>query len=562
MRRTWTVVLALSIGAMLVGRGYPLLEPDEGRNVEVAREMARDDDFVLPHLDGLPYLDKPATYFVTVAMALRAFGGSEGAARLPSLAFTLGTILLVWRLGRRFEPEAGPIAAIAFATMPLVLAFSRTVIFDSALLFLETLTLYAGWRALRRERDADLWAGFAWAVMGVGAIVKGPVAIIVPLLVLTVFAWLAGLSLRPLFRVRAWPWLFATSLPWFIAVSLRRPDFPHYAFIYESLQRVGTRTHGRGGPIWYFIPVAIGASFPWCVPAFAAAARAWRARAERRTEHGRVAVFLASWALVPLVFFSLSQSKLPGYYLPALPAIALAAGIFLARGAFRAVHVAGALLLLLGIALVPASGVATAALPTALERQEFPGFALDFGVVLGFAGLCATLGAARRDVRIVVAALALPVALLPIAGGRFLEAIGRGRSSKDLAAAIDRAVPAAQVVGANAYPTSLRYYLDRPVLLATATGSELTSNYVMSRLEEFRALDLSPLRPEGWWRVALDACSSPTVFVTHVDSPEQRALAARLPLIALGGADEKFAAYGPCSAGSSSNLPPPTSHLP
>src|SRR5690242_4688689 len=82
VRRTWILVLALATFGLCWGRGYPLLEPDEGRNVEVAREMAREGDFVLPHLDDLPYLDKPATYFATVAMALRVFGGSESAARL------------------------------------------------------------------------------------------------------------------------------------------------------------------------------------------------------------------------------------------------------------------------------------------------------------------------------------------------------------------------------------------------------------------------------------------------------------------------------------------------
>jgi 4-amino-4-deoxy-L-arabinose transferase-like glycosyltransferase len=556
MPRPWIFVLALALGALCWGRGYPLLEPDEGRNVEVAREMARDGDWVLPHLDGLPYLDKPATYFAAVALSLKVFGESEGAARLPSLLFTFGSIALAWRLGRRMgRPGAGEIAALALATMPLAMAFSRTVIFDPALAFLETLTLFGAWHALDGRGGGERWAALTWAAMGVGAIVKGPVAIIVPLLVLASFALAAGVSPRPLLRWRAWPWLFVTSLPWFIAVSLRRPDFPYYAFVHESLQRVATKALGRGGPIWYFIPVALAGSFPWSVPAIAAAAHAWRGRAQRRSAEGRAAVFLAAWALVPLVFFSLSQSKLPGYYLPALPAIALAAGILLARaraeGAFAgaartAALVTAAILMVLGVALVPAAGSVAMRLPTELQRQEFPGFALDFGVVLCATALALVLALRRRDVLLASAVLALPVIALPFAGRPFLDAVGRGRSSKDLVAAIERKAPRARVVGANAWPTSLRYYLDRPVLLASGSASELTSNYIISRLDEFRAAPDSPLRPADWWRGAMDACETPTVFVTHVRTPEDTLLAARLPRIAVGGADEKFVAYGPC----------------
>jgi 4-amino-4-deoxy-L-arabinose transferase-like glycosyltransferase len=372
-------------------------------------------------------------------------------------------------------------------------------------------------------------------------------------LVTLAFGLLAGVPLRPFFRLRAWPWLFATGLPWFIAVSLRRPDFPRYAFIYESLERVGTRTHGRGGPIWYFVPVALAASFPWCLPALAAAARALSARARRREPGARAGVFLASWALVPLVFFSFSQSKLPGYYLPALPAIALAGGIHIARAARRGESetgrwslVAGILFLLVGVLLVPAAGSVASRLPTALERQEFPGFALDFGLVLGLAGLGATLGSVKKDLRVATLALVLPALAVPVAGGRLLEAVARGRSSRDLATLIETRARGATVVGVHAYPTSLRYYLDRPVLLSTATGGEMTSNYVMSRLNEFRDVESSPLRPEDWWRARMDECPEPTVFVARVRTPEDSVLAAQLPLIARGGADEKFAAYGPC----------------
>lgn len=564
--RAWLAACALVLGALFWGLGdYPLLEPDEGRNVEVAREMSRSGDYLLPHLNGLPYLDKPATYFAAVAASLALFGESERAARLPSLLFTLGTIALVWRLGRSLgAPGTGEIAAVAFATMPLALAFSRTVIFDAALAFLEALTLFAAWRGFTDDRNARGWFALAWAAMGLGAITKGPVAIIVPLLIVTAFGFGAGRPLRPFFSLRAWPWIFVTGLPWFVAVSIRRPDFPAYALVYESLQRVATKSAGRPGPIWYFVPVLLAGSFPWIGPAIAGAIRAVRLRARRRESDGWPAVFVASWALVPLVFFSLSQSKLPGYYLPALPGVALAAAMLLARAlqdegalrqAARSTIAVAAVMGALGVAVLVLADVAFVQVPLSPQaRPLLPGVTLGLGAALALGGTVAFFGARLRLVWVMAAGLALPVPAAPFAAGPFLEAVARDRSSRDLAASIEAAAPGAEVVGVAAYPTSLRYYLDRPVFLSSGTAVEMTSNYVVSRAAEFRGLPGSPLRPEGWWREALVACAVPTVFVARIGRPEVAEIARALPFIAAGGADGKFLAYGPCRTG---NVPMP-----
>jgi len=559
--RAWLVACALVLGALFWGLGdYPLLEPDEGRNVEVAREMSRSGDYLLPHLNGLPYLDKPATYFAAVAASLALFGESERAARLPSLLFTLGTIALVWRLGRSLgAPGTGEIAAVAFATMPLALAFSRTVIFDAALAFLEALTLFAAWHGLTGDRNARGWFALAWAAMGLGAITKGPVAIIVPLLIVTAFGFGAGRPLRPFFSLRAWPWIFVTGLPWFIAVSIRRPDFPAYALVYESLQRVATKSAGRPGPVWYFVPVLLAGSFPWIGPAIAGAIRAVRLRARRRESDGWPVVFVASWALVPLVFFSLSQSKLPGYYLPALPGVALAAAMLLARAlqdegalrqAARSTIAVAAVMGVLGVAILVLADVAFVQVPLSPQaRLHLPGVTLGLGAALALGGAVTFFGARLRLVWVMAAGLALPVPATPFAAGPFLEAVARNRSSRDLAASIEAVAPGARVVGVAAYPTSLRYYLDRPVLLSSGTAVEMTSNYVVSRAAEFRGLPGSPLRPGGWWREALAACAEPTVFVARIGRPEVAEISRTLPFIAAGGADGKFLAYGPCRTG-------------
>jgi 4-amino-4-deoxy-L-arabinose transferase-like glycosyltransferase len=556
----WIAVGALTLLALGWGLGgYPLLEPDEGRNAQVAREMARGGDWVLPHLNGLPYLDKPALYFAAVALGLKVFGDSEGGARAASLAFVFGTVLVVWRLGRRMGPPGtGEIAAVALATMPLALAYSRTVIPDPALLFLETATLGAAWRGFADESRAVRWFALSWALAGFGLITKGPVAIIVPVLIFAAWGRATGVRLRPYFALRAWPWMLLTGLPWLIVVSLRRPDFLYYAVVFESLQRFATTTHGRQQPIWFFVPVVLAGSFPWIVPAIAGLAQAVRRRAARRSDEGRAVVFAIAWALVPIVFFSFSQSKLAGYCLPALPGVALGAGLFFASAlrdqaigisAARSCAVVASMLLALALAMAVGIRFVTAVPRLATPvREAIPGFALAFAAALAVAAALAAWGAHRSSVWIGAAALALPLAIVPFIGSPLMRAVGRDRSSIDLAAAIERAAPVARVVAIAVYPTSLRYYLDRPVLMTTDTGDEMFSHYVGSRFAEFRDLPGSPLRPVDWWRTALDACDEPTVFVARDGAPESATLAAQLPRIGRGGASGRVIAYGPCGA--------------
>ncbi|PYO76397.1 MAG: dolichyl-phosphate-mannose--protein mannosyltransferase, partial [Gemmatimonadetes bacterium] len=129
--------MLLVLAAVALGwnvSGYRLFDPDEGRNAEVAREMSQSNDYVVPHLDGLPYLDKPIVYFAAAAAVMEVVGPTETAARLPAYLATLGTIaLLVAFARRRWGDEAGWIAGLAYATMVLPLAYARTAIFDSTL---------------------------------------------------------------------------------------------------------------------------------------------------------------------------------------------------------------------------------------------------------------------------------------------------------------------------------------------------------------------------------------------------------------------------------------------
>src|SRR5258708_36252707 len=180
--------------------GYRLFDPDEGRNAEVAREMAESRDYLVPHLDGLPYLDKPIVYFAAAAAMMELFGPTEAAARLPAYLATLATIwLLAWFARRRWGQEAGWLAGLAYSPLALPLAYSRTAIFDSTLTLCTTAAIV--WFADERPVAA-------WAAMAVGALTKGPIAIAIPLLALVSHAAATGAPMPRLF-----PWRGPRAVP-------------------------------------------------------------------------------------------------------------------------------------------------------------------------------------------------------------------------------------------------------------------------------------------------------------------------------------------------------------
>ena len=533
--------------------GYPLFDPDEGRNAEVAREMAATNDYVLPHFDGLPYLDKPIVYFASAAAVMEVLGPTETAARLPAFLFTLATlIVVVWFVRRRWGTDAGWLAALALATMPLVLAYARTTIMDSALAFCTTLAILAFWD----ERPV-----LAWAAIGLGAITKGPVAILIPLATLIPYALLTGRQLRRLFPLAGLAVFAVVALPWFLAVSQRVPEFPHYVFVRETFERVTTKRFHRTAPFWYYLPIVPVAAFPWIVPALAGLKNwRWTWLARRVNPVAQESLFLACWVLGPLLFFTLNQSKLPQYVLPLMPPFALAAARLLTRQASELPGGIGVghrtysgIAVVLGIALV--SLTIWLPVPISLtpgERAAIPGAALALGIALLISA--AMVWYAGRPGRprpaLTVMGYALTVIAMPVVSGRLLAAVGEDRSSRTLARVIQNVRPTedVEVVAVSAFPTSLPFYLGRQVLLATATARELTSNFIVDYQEQFRRDSTSPLRSADYWRSRVRDCRTPAVFVTRAGDARVRAqLDSVLPLLAVEG---KYAAYGPCAASS------------
>jgi 4-amino-4-deoxy-L-arabinose transferase-like glycosyltransferase len=535
----WLPLLLVAAALMLGWNlgGYRFLDPDEGRNAEVAREMAATNDYLIPHLDGLPYLDKPIVYFAAAALAMELLGPSEAAARLPAYLATLATILLVvWFARRRWGRDAGWVAGLALATMPMVLAYARTTIFDSTLSLFTTAAIVC----FVLDRPA-----LAWAAIGAGALTKGPIAIAIPLAALIPYCWLVGAPVRRLFPWRGLLAFGLVALPWFLAVTARIPEFPHYAFIRETFQRVTTTSFHRTAPLWYYLPIVPVAAFPWIVPALGRLGGGhvrWVWLARRVNPAARDPLLLACWVLGPLAFLTLNQSKLPQYVLPLMPALALAAARALTgAGAPKQWKAYAGTAGGLAVVLLTIPGWLSRSLPlTAAEAAAIPPSARAIAVALLASAALTALGVRRRDLLLTAGGYAIVVLVLPLVTTDLLRAVGQDRSAAALADAVRGR---GSVLAVAAYPPSLPFYLGAQVPVATAHARELTSNYIADYVDEYRRAPGSPLRPADAWQAILARCREPTVFVVRAGNRDVRAALSMLPILY---DDARYVAYGPC----------------
>ncbi len=546
MPRSRLAIIAL-LGAMLLayvyGVGsYALLEPDEGRNAEVAREMAATGDYVLPRLNGLPYLDKPVLYFAASAVSVKIAGPTAWAARLPSLFFTLGTVVLVaWFANRHLDATSAVTAAVVVLSTPFTLAYSRTVIFDAALTFFVTLALLSFYEAVQaRDSRGPYWRATGWGAVALGVLTKGPIALALPLLVAVPFAaWRR--RLRTLADGTSLLLFVAIVLPWVYVVSQEIPGYLHYVVVTETALRIGTDALGRSEPWWYFFVILPAAALPWSI---VVAARRRLAAPDAADERKQLVRFCLIWIVVPLLFFSLSRSKRPQYVLPLLPSLGiLVAALWQGRKHFDGARAGAIALMVAGsgfVVLRSTIGGWVSASPTV--AAEIPRVALALGLVCLVAGVVAWIGRTSRGWALL--GLALPVTAIPIVSLDLMRAIGDDRSTASMAAAIDHAVGGNeyQVVAIEVYPLSLPFYLRRTLILASDSGVELTSNYLVRHFAQWNRGPTT--RSADWWNEALLACTRTRVFIVAVDNHAvQTRLAAALPVIAV---NRKYAAYGPC----------------
>ena len=302
--------------------GAALFEPDEGRNAEKAREILLLRDWLTPHENFHPVLDKPIAFYWLIALSYKFFGISEWAARLPSALAALGCVALVYFFARVHWGKAqGLWSALILLTSLEFFLLARIVIFDMPLTFFMTLSLSAFYQASHsdeRNRRRMLCL-LMYSALGVATLIKGLIGLVVPGMVIFCYLLLTR-QWSILRRIELLPGVLlflAVVLPWYLAAGARHEGYLRYYFWDEHFGRFASDAFDRTQPWYYFILVGLIGFFPWSLlwPFVVSGFR-------RRTCDDKT-LFLLLWAGLPFLFFSASKSKLPHYILPIFPALAI-----------------------------------------------------------------------------------------------------------------------------------------------------------------------------------------------------------------------------------------------
>ena len=330
------VLLAVLFGALFAWRlgSAPLFNPDEGRYAEVPREMIAGGDWVTPHLDGVPYFEKPPLMYWAVAACEEAFGPSEWSVRLAPALFGVAGILMAYSAARRiYGRDAGFWSAVVLGTSLLYLAIGHLVLLDMAVSVLMSATLFCFILGMREPPGAARrWLFFGlYASAALATLTKGLMGFLIPGAVM--FLWVLLLNqwrrLWPLYLPSGASLFLVIAAPWHFLAASRNPGWAHFYLVYEHWERFFDKGHGRWGPFWYFVPILILGLFPWTGFLWSSFRDALAGGWSRRRDNAE-AWFFTIWAVFIFLFFSKSQSKLPPYILPVFPAVAVVMGRWLA----------------------------------------------------------------------------------------------------------------------------------------------------------------------------------------------------------------------------------------
>ncbi len=456
---------------------YGLWEPDEARYAEIAREMLSAGGFIVPHLNYVPYVEKPPLLYWMTALAFHLLGVNEFAARIVPAVSALAGVMLTWWFGRRvFERRRALLAAAILTTSPVYAAMAQVLTTDMLLTALLTAAFFA---LFLQWREGGRWWVAAYAAMALAVLTKGPVGVILPGAGAAVFVWRQGglrgaiAKLRPLAGLVL---VAAVALPWFIIIALRLPGFMDFYIIGEHFRRAFVSSYSHDQPFYFYLPVIVAGMLPWsiCFPLLfrsgnPKAARAW----------------CSSIAIVVLVLFSAARAKLIPYILPALPPIALlladsiVSALEDARGAqpparrWPAALVAGTGPALCAGAIACFVIAAAAPLFRVPEVRMLRSVLLAGGAILLIGGGAAALALRRRryDPGLALVMLTAAGAMLAATYGR-IEVESR-HSWAALGRELAARAPNATLIDYHRYPQAIPFYTGRRVIVAGPFLSEL-----------------------------------------------------------------------------------------
>jgi len=333
--RVLPALLLLAAFSLAFQGSRGLWEPDEGRYTNIATEMLRSGNFLVPALnDEHPHFTKPPLTYWAIAGGLSLLGWNEWGARLPNAVAYVLTVLAVYALARRLMPERAWLAAGVYASLFLPYMAANVVTTDTLLSLWEAVAMlgFATWWT-RRESHRGRWPRLGmWAAFGLAFFTKGPPGLL-PLLAIAAFVALAG-EWRRLAQVFFLPGLLvfaAVGLSWYGVVIAQRPELFEYFVRHEVVERIATGERRRN-PQWYgwlavYLPTLLVGALPWSVLVLGRLRNAGRLLGRRwwreRLASEPHAVLLALWLVAPLAVFCVARSRLPLYVLPLFVPLAL-----------------------------------------------------------------------------------------------------------------------------------------------------------------------------------------------------------------------------------------------
>ncbi|MET0621753.1 MAG: glycosyltransferase family 39 protein [Pyrinomonadaceae bacterium] len=474
-KRAWVVLFAAVCAVYFYGLGsVPLLGPDEPRYAQVAREMYARGDWVTPTLAGHAWFEKPALLYWLAGVAYRIFGVTEFAARAGVALSGVLTVVFVGMAARRAEYVSGEglrglglaCAGVAASTLGLMV-FARAMSFDTVLTTTVTGALACFYCSeVERGAGRKSWLVGFYLFIGASLLAKGLVGVVIPAGVVVVYyvlrrRWPGLLRLGVLWGV---PLAAMAAATWYAPVIARHGQaFVDEFFVQHHFARYVSNRYHHPQPFWFYVPVTLGLALPWMFFLFGGLAGAAGTNARAEDAASKLRVLAVAWLVVPLVFFSASGSKLPGYVLPAVPGAALLAGDCLHRylrgtGGVVSMRLTG--LLALG------TGAAAAAFlffHTGEFGASMRGVPVAYSAALvlapGLAGVAALLLPRRRELcAVAVAGATLLTVALIVAGGVLERATRKETLGPALAEAAAQGLGGLPVVNLHEVERTTEFY--------------------------------------------------------------------------------------------------------
>jgi 4-amino-4-deoxy-L-arabinose transferase-like glycosyltransferase len=498
------LIWASAAGFAFIGLGsFGILDNNEGLYADISREMLVSRDWriwIIPHLNGLPYMEKPPLLYWLTALSFVIFGVSEWSSRVVPALSSLACVAMLLQFGRLVgRPRAGRLAALMFVSSVGVIAMSRLLMFDMLLTALLTAALMYAYRHLHDGKTK--WLRLAYACLALASLTKGSVALVLFALVVLGFILLNRRlrEWRTWFEPNAMLIFFAIAAPWYVIAGLIDPAYSWLYFYNEHILRFLGRREPRdyySGPWWYYLPRMLAYLFPWSA---LLSGIYFSERQPLRTRHPSLQRFLWLAWLLPLLFFSISSAKANYYLIVAVPFAAFhLAAVIENRGFLRGIGGAIPGLLIAGCAaglyIRVATGAENMRPEVAILGLAIPAFAL---VMLAGMALLA-LGSAYcawRNPRVGILAYLVVPAWLTAGLMATMLGIEPLVSTRALAAHIQKTLADREIYLYRDFEavSSLSLYLNKSLVVVDSHsndlfwGNRLHANNIIISADQFNA---------------------------------------------------------------------------